>query len=104
MKKCVLDNNGVSLADKIGNMDNLMADSDDLVSAINEVTNFNNNFKGLIADSIGSPISADDSFNDMRNDINSLLNQFKTNMMNAGVVVESGDKFESLIEKNKRIN
>ena len=35
----------------------------------------------------------------MSTDINSLLSQFKTNMMNNGVTVESGDKFKQLIDK-----
>ena len=44
-------------------------------------------------------MTAEESFDEMSNDINSLLSQFKTNMMNNGVVVESGDKFKSLIDK-----
>ena len=35
----------------------------------------------------------------MSNDINGLLSTFKINMMNNGVVVESGDKFKALIDK-----
>ena len=35
----------------------------------------------------------------MSTDINGLLSTFKTNMMNNGVAVESGDKFKSLIDK-----
>jgi hypothetical protein len=37
----------------------------------------------------------------MSNDINGLLSTFKTNMMNAGVAIESEDKFKNLIDKIK---
>ena len=46
-------------------------------------------------------MTAEESFDEMSSDINSLLSTFKTNMMNNGVVVESGDKFKQLIEKIK---
>ena len=55
--------------------------------------------KELIANAVGEPLTAEDSFDEMSNDINSLLSQFKTNMMNNGVTVESGDKFKQLIDK-----
>jgi hypothetical protein len=35
----------------------------------------------------------------MSNDINGLLSTFKTNMMNNGVIVESSDRFKTLIDK-----
>ena len=55
--------------------------------------------KGLIANAVGEPLTAEDTFSAMSNDINSLLSTFKTNMMNNGVTVESSDKFKSLIDK-----
>ena len=55
--------------------------------------------KELIANAVGEPLTAEDSFDEMSNDINSLLSTFKTNMMNNGVTVESGDKFKQLIDK-----
>ena len=55
--------------------------------------------KELIANAVGEPLTAEESFEEMRNDINGLLSTFKTNMMNNGVAVESGDKFKSLIDK-----
>jgi hypothetical protein len=55
--------------------------------------------KELIANAVGEPLTAEDSFNEMSNDINSLLSTFKTNMMNNGVTVESSDRFKSLIDK-----
>ena len=55
--------------------------------------------KELIANAVGEPLTAEESFDEMSNDINSLLSTFKTNMMNNGITVESGDKFKSLIDK-----
>ena len=55
--------------------------------------------KELIANAVGEPLTAEESFDEMSNDINSLLSTFKTNMMNNGVTVQSGDKFKQLIDK-----
>ena len=91
---------------KIGNLDSLETDAKgNMVQAINElVEKLDNsaeieNGKELIANAIGEPLTAEESFEEMRNDINGLLSTFKTNMMNNGVAVESGDKFKSLIDK-----
>ena len=70
-----------------------------IVGAINELFQSANNGKQLIANAIGEPLSKEDTFSAMSNDINSLLSTFKTNMMNNGITVESGDKFKSLIDK-----
>ena len=70
-----------------------------IVEAINELFQSANNGKQLIANAIGEPVSADDTFSAMSNDINGLLATFKANMMNNGVTVESSDKFKSLIDK-----
>ena len=83
-----------------------------IVGAINELFSNNNNDtelnnlaneisngKQLIANAIGEPLTAEDSFNEMSDDINSLSSTFKTNMMNNGITVESGDKFKQLIDK-----
>ena len=88
-----------SLNNKIDNLQNaisleLMTESNTIVGAINELYG-----KDIIANSIGEPLNNTDTYNKMSNDINSLLNTFKTNMMNAGVAIESGDKFKSLIDK-----
>ena len=71
----------------------------DLVGAINELFQSANNGKELIANAIGEPLSSEDTFSAMSDDINSLLSTFKTNMMNNGITVESSDKFKSLIDK-----
>ena len=55
--------------------------------------------KELIANAVGEPLSAEESFDEMSSDINSLLSTFKTNMMNNGITVESSDKFKTLIDK-----
>ena len=55
--------------------------------------------KELIANAVGEPVSAEDTFSAMSSDINGLLSTFKTNMMNNGVTVESSDKFKQLIDK-----
>ena len=71
----------------------------ELEGRVNEAFTNANNGKELIANAIGEPVSADDTFSAMSNDINGLLSTFKTNMMNNGITVESGDKFKSLIDK-----
>ncbi len=74
----------------------LMTENKTIVGAINEIYG-----KELIANAIGEPLKATDTFTNMSNDINGLLSIFKTNMMNSGVTVESNDKFKSLIDKIK---
>lgn len=76
--------------------ENLITESKTVVGAINEIYG-----KKLIANAIGEPLKSTDTYAKMNNDINSLLSTFKTNMMNAGVTVESSDKFKSLINKIK---
>ena len=79
----------------------LNTNSKTVIGAINELFQSANNGKQLIANAIGEPVSAEDTFSAMSNDIKGLLSTFKTNMMNAGVVVENGDKFKALIDKIK---
>ena len=71
----------------------------ELEGKVNEAFTSANNGKQLIASAIGEPVSADDTFSAMSNNINGLLSTFKTNMMNNGITVESGDKFKALIDK-----
>ena len=85
---------------KVGELSSLRtSDKDNIVDAINELFQSANNGKELIANAIGEPLSAEDTFQAMSNDINGLLSTFKTNMMNNGITVESGDKFKQLIDK-----
>ena len=98
---------------KIGNLDSLETDAKgNMVQAINElVEKLDNsaelealegeieNGKELIANAVGEPLTVEESFDEMSNDINGLLSQFKTNMMNNGITVESSDRFKSLIDK-----
>ena len=79
--------------------ESLLTESKDVIGAINELFQSANNGKELIANAIGEPVSSEDTFQAMSDDINSLLSTFKTNMMNNGVTVESSDKFKSLIDK-----
>ena len=86
--------------EKIGDISQLStSEKGSLVGAINELFQSANNGKELIASAIGEPLDSNDTFSAMSNDINSLLSTFKTNMMNNGVTIESGDKFKSLIDK-----
>jgi hypothetical protein len=91
---------------KIGNLDSLETDAKgNMVQAINElVEKLDNsaeieNGKELIANAVGEPLTAEESFDEMSTDINNLLSTFKTNMMNNGVTVESSDRFKALIDK-----
>ena len=79
----------------IGDLNALNTENkDSLVAAVTEIYG-----KSVIADAVGEPLAVTDTFSEMGNEINSLLSSFKTNMMNNGVTVESGDKFKSLIDK-----
>ena len=81
----------------IGNLSTLSTENkDSLVAAVTEIYG-----KNIIAEAIGEPLAVTDTFSEMGSEINSLLSSFKTNMMNSGVTVESGDKFKQLIEKIK---
>ena len=92
--------NNYATKEELGQLSNLQTNNkDNIVEAINELFQSANNGKELIADAIGEPLNAEDTFNAMSNDINGLLSTFKTNMMNNGVAVESGDKFKVLIDK-----
>ena len=77
----------------------LNTSSKTVIGAINELFQSANNGKELIANAIGEPLDASDTFSAMSTDINSLLSTFKTNMMNNGVTVESNDRFKALIDK-----
>ena len=82
----------------VGAINELFSDNSNDIE-INNLKNEISNGKELIANAIGEPLSSEDTFSAMSSDINSLLSTFKTNMMNNGITVESGDKFKALIDK-----
>lgn len=84
----------------VGAINELFSDNSNDIE-INNLKNEISNGKKLIADAIGEPLTEEDTFSAMSTDINGLLSTFKTNMMNAGTVVESSDKFKQLIDKIK---
>ena len=76
----------------------------DIISAVNSlmvdrVDNAEN--MGKLANAIGEPVTANHSVDEVVEGLGEMLSTFKTNMMNSGVTVESGDKFKQLIEKIK---
>ena len=98
--KTYVDNNYNDVNNKVGELNSLNTSTkNDIVSAVNEVVELSNDAKASIADAVGEPLNPNDTFSNMSNDINNLLSTFKTNMMNNGITVESGDKFKQLIDK-----
>ena len=92
-----LDNSAVeAMSSSVGDVSMLNTENKTIVGALAEIVG-----KKEIANAIGEPLAETDKFTEMSSEINGLLSTFKTNMMNAGVVVESGDKFKQLIEKIK---
>ena len=90
-----LDNSAVeAMSSSVGDVSMLNTENKTIVGAISEIVG-----KKEIANAIGEPLAETDKFTEMSSEINGLLSTFKTNMMNAGVVVESGDKFKALIDK-----
>ena len=88
-----------ALEQGVAGSEELLTNDKTIIGAINELFQNANNGKELIANAIGKPISKNDTFSAMSNEINGLLSTFKTNMMNNGVTVESTDKFKTLIDK-----
>ena len=92
-----LDNSAIeAMSSTVGDVSMLNTENKTIVGAISEIVG-----KKEIANAIGEPLAETDKFTEMSSEINGLLSTFKTNMMNAGVVVESGDKFKALIDKIK---
>ena len=56
---------------------------------------------GKLAKAIGEPVTANHSVDEVVEGLGEMLSTFKTNMMNNGVTVESGDNFKALIDKIK---
>ena len=79
-------------------------DKSNIINAVNSlmvdrVDNAEN--MGKLANAIGEPVTANHSVDEVVEGLGEMLSTFKTNMMNSGVVVESSDKFKSLIDKIK---
>ena len=92
-----LDNSAIeAMSSSVGDVSMLNTENKTIVGAISEIVG-----KKEIANAIGEPLAETDKFTEMSSEINGLLSTFKTNMMNAGVAVESGDKFKALIDKIK---
>ena len=92
-----LDNSAIeAMSSSVGDVSMLNTENKTIVGALAEIVG-----KKEIANAIGEPLAENDKFTEMSSEINGLLSTFKTNMMNAGVVVESGDKFKALIDKIK---
>ena len=95
-----LDNSAVeAMSSSVGDVNMLNTENKTIVGALAEIVG-----KKEIANAIGEPLAETDKFTEMSSEINGLLSTFKTNMMNAGVVVEDGDKFKQLIDKVQDIS
>ena len=75
----------------------------ELKTKVDETFQSANNGKQLIANAIGEPLNAEDTFSAMSTDINNLVSSFKSILINAGVAVNSDDKFKQLIDKIKNM-
>lgn len=85
--------------EKIGDISQLSTEEKgSLVGAINELFQNANNGKQIIADAIGSPLSGDDTFAAMGNEINQMITDFRNALAVKGVNAPA-DKMEGLIEK-----
>ena len=79
----------------IGDLSALSTENkDSLVAAVTEIYG-----KSIIADAIGEPLLATNTFNEMANNINDLLVKFKTKLIGNGISVDAEDDFNSLINK-----
>jgi hypothetical protein len=96
---------GIDISGKQNATDNSLSTTNKtIVGAINELFQNANNGKELIANAIGEPLSKDKTFSAMSTDINNLVSSFKSNLLNAGVAVDSNDKFKQLIDKIQNIS
>ena len=91
-----------TLSNILGNTE-LQTEEKTVTAAINELFQSANNGKELIANAIGEPLSKDKTFSAMSTDINNLVSSFKSILINAGVAVNSDDKFKQLIDKIKNM-
>ena len=79
--------------------ESLLTESKDLVGAINELFQSANNGKELIANAIGEPLNAEDTFSAMSDKINEIKDDLKQILTEEGVSVTEEDDMASLISK-----
>ena len=91
---------------KIGNLPSLQTTAKgNLVDAVNELFQSANNGKELIANAIGEPLSATDTFTAMREEIEGLLEYFRDKLRSSGVTDSLDNlKLKELIDKVKGPN
>ena len=74
--------------DIISAVNSLMVDRVDNIESI-----------GKLAEAIGEPVTASDSIDEVVDKVDELVTSFKSKVLNAGIMYESGDKFKELIAK-----
>ena len=74
--------------DIISAVNSLMVDRVDNIESI-----------GKLAEAIGEPVTASDSIDEVVDKVDGLVTDFKSKVLNAGILYESGDRFKELIEK-----
>ena len=75
-------------SDIISAVNSLMVDRADNIESI-----------GKLAEAIGEPVTASDSIDEVVDKVDELVNSFKSKVLNAGIMYESGDRFKELIAK-----
>ncbi len=74
----------------------------DIISAVNSlIVDRADNIEniGKLAEAIGEPVTASDSIDEVVDKVDELVTSFKSKVLNAGIMYESGDRFKELIEK-----
>lgn len=56
--------------------------------------------KKMFAESFGEPLQPTNTFQEMCDDIDSMLESFRTAVFNNGITVDENDKFKELVEKS----
>lgn len=82
-------------------------DKSNIVNAINELVQIrmeNNLTTARLANSIGAPIAAGDSVDEIIGKVDEMIINFKSKVLSLGISVDNTDKFEALINKLSRIS
>ena len=92
------------MMEDIGNLAGLeTTDKSSIIKAINELVDKTED-KSMLAESLGSPIIASDSYSDIVTKINILIDSFKSKLNGMGISVEDTDKLNKLINKLELIS